>query len=681
MRFVLCVVLVAATFLVFSNVLRHGFINLDDDVYILNNRQVQSGLNLASVRWALKAVYAGTWQPLVWISYMVDNQFFGLKPFGYHFTNVLLHIAATLLLFFAFVKMTYSLWRSFFVAAVFGLHPLRIESVAWIAERKDVLSAFFWVLTMLAYAWYVESPSTRRYFAVLAALALGLVAKPMLVTLPFALLLLDYWPLRRFGAAPAKALGNNGVGATRPVNASIKPVIIEKIPMFVLILASAGVAYYSQKVGGAVSSLERIPFGVRIADAFAFYTAYIWKMLWPVKLAVIYPHPGASVPHWQVLSSAVVLITITCLILWRRDIRYLPVGWLWFLGTLVPVIGIVQIGPHGIADRFTYIPMIGVLVIAAWGVPELLARDGKRQRQTRPHVLPIAASIVVLSFAICTWYQVHYWKDNLTLFSRALACTTNNLGIMNNMGLALAEEGRLDEAIQFYKKGLSLTPSDPVLCNNIGLALSDRGKFDEAITYYEKALKVKPSYPEAMSNLGLALYRKGMLNEAEARIKQALRIKPDYATAHQNLALIYAATGRIEEAIRELREAVNLDPNFGEAHYNLAMLLTRIGRVDEAVKHLQAVVRINPDDAVAHYRLGIVYFGRKDFENAIREYEEAVRIQPDMLRARNNLAVALYFAGRYAEAWEQVREIRNRGSDVHPQFLAALSSKMPEGVR
>jgi len=634
---------------------------------------------------------------------MVDRDLYGTGPFGFHLTNIVIHALSTLLLFFAMFRLTRSLWKSALVASVFGVHPLRVESVVWIAERKDVLSAFFWVLTMLAYSWYVELPSTRRYFAVLAAFTLGLMAKPTLVTLPFALLLLDYWPLGRLKP------GHTNRGA-RTFFVAVLP-ILEKLPLLVLSLIASVIAYVAQRSTGAVS--EGLPLGVKIANAIVSYVAYLWKTIWPRNLACLYPHPEENIPEWHVLGSAFVLICLTVAILRISKTRgYLGFGWLWYLGTLLPVIGIIQIGPHGMADRFTYIPTIGIAVIAIWGISDLLSGSSHH-----PHTWCIqgcAACLVILSLAACTWIQSGYWENSERLFRRALALTSRNHVVANNLALVLASKGKIDEAVALYKKALYSAPPELKfkILNNLGFALAERGQLDDAIRYYREALAINPDSAEVHTNLGKALYQKGRSDEAVHEFEEALRVNPSYAEAlvrlglirperanpqqmiayyrealktnprdallHLNLGLALAKENKVDEAITHFRRSLEIDPKSAEAHNNLGTALAGRGDLDGAFEHFMQAVRLKPDYAEAHFNLGNVLAARGDQDGALRHFLIAVKLKPDYSQAHFNLAVAYFYKGEYKRAWQEVNLCRRYGMNPDPNFLSALSQKMPE---
>ena len=519
-------VLVLATAVVYLQLNNYDFVNFDDDDYVTENRHVQTGLTSGNITWAFTTFHAGNWHPLTWISHMLDCQLFGLKPGLHHLVNLFFHMANTLLLFLILRRMTNALWQSAFVAALFALHPLHVESVAWVAERKDVLSTFFWMLTMGAYVFYVERRELKRYLLALFFFGLGLMAKPMLVTLPFVLLLLDYWPLRRLQME--KPLADDSVNSEKFVKPhrkkkerrrsairaghvskpekqirqqpAIGHIILEKVPFFVLSLVSSIVTYMAQQKGGAVRSLQSFPLTTRIANALVSYCGYIGKILWPENLALLYPHSGMP-PVWKVIGAVLFLGIITFLII--RTVKRFPwltVGWLWYLGTLVPVIGLVQVGMQAMADRYTYVPIIGVLIMVAWGVPELLEKW--RHRNT---ALATVAVITLFIFSFVTWKQVGYWQNNTTLFKHTLEKTTNNPIIHYNLGNLLASQGKFDDAIKQFRESIRISPGYAKAHNNLGNALLYQGRLDEAIGSYREALRINPDYVIAQKNLNNAL--------------------------------------------------------------------------------------------------------------------------------------------------------------------------------
>ena len=557
--------LIAANLIVYASLKHHRFVNYDDDEYVTANAVVQSGLTWHGVSWAFTTGHAANWHPLTWLSHMLDVELYGLEPGAHHLTNLLFHIANTLLLFGLLHRMTGALGRSAFVAALFAVHPLHVESVAWLAERKDVLSTLFWMLTIGAYVDYVRRPGPRRYGAVLLFFALGLLAKPMLVTLPFVLLLLDFWPLGRVG------MGSNPAGGwafSREGWSTMVRLVREKIPLLALAVASSMVTFVIHRRGGAVISLRATAVNLRLENALVSYVAYIGKMLWPARLAVFYPY-AQSLPVWWTAAAFLGLMGISVAVIAAGPRRlYLSVGWFWYLGTLVPVIGLIQVGDQAMADRYTYVPLIGLFIVVAWGVPELLAR------WPLPRIaLPAAAGLVILACAITAWGQVQYWEDSTTLWTHTLAVTTENNIAHNNLGVSLADQGKLDNAIAHYSEALRIKPDYANAHNNLGAALADRGKTEEAIAHYSEALRIKPDYADAHINLGVSLAQQGKVDQAIAHFTEALRIQPDSAKAQNDLGVALASQGKVDQAIAHFTEALRIKPDYADAQKNLEFAL------------------------------------------------------------------------------------------------------------
>jgi Flp pilus assembly protein TadD len=501
---------------------------------------------------------------------MLDCEFYGLNPKGHHLTNVLFHMANTILLFVVLRWMTGAIWRSGLVAALFALHPLHVESVAWAAERKDVLSTFFWMLTMVAYMYYVKRPGTKRYLLVLVSFSLGLMAKPMLVTLPFVLLLLDYWPLNRFqpqattGSVVYQPLGFRSSGYDK---SPVLRAVLEKTPLFVMSLLSCLVTVIAQQKAGAVSALEIVPFKLRIANGLVSLVAYMGKMIWPLDLVVFYPHPGSELQIWKPVAAGLFLLIVSTLALWvARRYRYVLVGWLWYLGTLVPVIGLVQVGEQAMADRYTYVPLIGLFIAVVWGFTDLV--KGWRSRR---YLVSVTAAVTLLALMAGSWLQVGYWKDSIRLFKHALEVTSNNYVAHYTLGNALAKEGNLAGSVSHYHKALQINPNFAEAHNNLGNALALQGNLTGAISHYHKALKINPDHAEAHRNLAVGLDRQGKHKEALQHYAEALRINPHDAQSHNNLGVALAEQGRLKEAVAHFTEALRIDPNFKEAQRNLEL--------------------------------------------------------------------------------------------------------------
>ncbi len=570
--FALILFLTITTFAVFWQMRNHEFVILDDGKYVTENSHVRDGLTWEGLVWAFTTTHANFWHPLTWISHMLDCELYGLDPGGHHFTNLLIHIANTLLLFLVLERMTGALWPSAFVAAMFALHPLHVESVAWAAERKDVLSTFFYVLTIGSYVRYVEHPGINRYLLVLLTFALGLMAKPMLVTLPFVLLLLDYWPLDRFQFVQQS--GNGCAQAQKSVcpnnqRSTFFRLVLEKFPLFVLAAVSCVVAYLAQEQGGALKALNLFPIEFRIANAVFSYASYIGKTIWPLHLAVFYPHPGI-LPLWQVIGAGLFLVSTSVLAI-RAAHRspYLTVGWLWYLGTLVPVIGLVQVGDHAMADRYTYVPLIGLFIMIAWGSCDI----SKRWRYLKT-VLAISSGALICASMISTAFQIRHWQNSTTLFEHTLDVTADNSMAHTNLGVVLAGQGKPDEAVMHYTQALRIKPDHLEARINMGVALAAQGKLDEAVAHYSRALHIKPDFAGAHYNLGNALLEQGKTEEAIKHFREALRIKPNDAEVHNNLGIVLAKQGKTEEAIKHFREALRIKPGYTLARKNLEIVQT-----------------------------------------------------------------------------------------------------------
>jgi protein O-mannosyl-transferase len=648
-----CAILAVAVLAVYWPVRNHDFVKYDDDAYVTDNRNVQSGLNARSLRWAFTSGHASNWHPVTWLSHMVDCEIFGLNPRGPHLVNLLLHTANTLLLFIVLKRMTGRMWPSALVAALFGLHPLHVESVAWVAERKDVLSTLFWMLTMLAYAWYAEKPKIVRYLPVLLAFMLGLMAKPMLVTLPFVLLLLDYWPLERMRLAGADReslpLQERGGGiAARP---SLRRLLLEKVPLLALAIASSIVTFVVQRQGGAVMKVEMIDLRSRIGNAIVAYVGYIEKMFWPGKLAVLYLHSGGDLSKIKILACGLSLFAISLCLLWaalRR--KYLAVGWLWYLGTLVPVIGLVQVGVQSMADRYTYVPLIGLFIVVTWGVADLLA-GWPRQRSA----LIVLATAILVALAARTSAQLKHWQNSLTLFDHAIAVTTDNYVMLNNYANVLLTSGRPDEAVAQFNRSLQIRPGNAGTHNDLANAYNKLGRIDTAIEEYRKASSLDPNSAQIHYNLALALSKRSRTEEAIREYREVVRLRPDHVDALVNLGSAYSELGRIDAAIEEYRKALKLAPNCSEAHYNLALALSRQNRPEEAIREYGEAVRLSPDNADALLNLGNELEGQGNSEKAIEVYKRVLVVQPDNIIAHGQLGLALATAGRIDEASAEIR--------------------------
>ena len=535
------------------------FINLDDDLYITENAQVQQGLSWDSVMWAMTALEEAFWHPLTWLSHMLDYQLFGLNPAGHHLTNLLLHLANVLLLFGVLHQMTGAVWRSALVAALFALHPLNVESVAWVAERKNVLSTLFWLLTMAAYVGYVKKPVWQRYVGMMGLFVLGLMAKPMLVTLPCVLLLLDYWPLGRLGKE-WKELGRR-----------LPRLVVEKLPLFIPVAAASLLAIHAQSQAGALPSWEGLPLGTRVANAVLSYGLYLKKMVWPTDLAVFYPHPGNS---WEIGSLALAVLLLGGISLgvgWQgRSYRYLVVGWLWYVGTLFPVSGLIQVGGHSMADRYAYVPLMGLFIMLVWGAAEMTERVRLRKEWL------VSASLgVLMMMTVLVHLQLSYWRSSITLFQHALESTADNHMAHSNLGIAFLQEDNLDDAIEHLYKAIEIRPRFAVVHSNLGIALRRKGLLDEALKHSTQAVQIDPELAKAHNNLGIVLFQKGRANDALQHFQKALEIKPDYATSFYNMGVVLEGQKRMEKAVESFRQALKLDPHHSQAQQHLNLLLAQ----------------------------------------------------------------------------------------------------------
>jgi protein O-mannosyl-transferase len=546
LRLGICISLAVLTWVVFGQLLQYDFINYDDPRYVYENTNITNGLTIGGIAWAFTHIHSMNWHPLTTISHMLDCQLYGLKPGAHHFTNVLLHSIVAILLFLVLQQMTGgpsqtdSIWRSAFVAAVFAIHPLRVESVAWIAERKDVLSGVFFMLTLLTYIRYVRVPSIGHYLTVIFMFALGLMCKPMLVTLPFVLLVLDYWPLKRVRTQNSEARSQRNLLA----------LVVEKLPLVALSVVSSVVTFAAQR--GAVGWTEQLPVLARINNAVVTYAAYMWQMLWPVKLAVFYPHPESRLPLWEIILCLLLLIGITAAAVVLRKARpYFITGWLWYVGMLVPVIGLVQVGWQGRADRYTYLPQIGLYIAITWGIADVTAA-WRWQRE----ILTAGTAIVV---ALLSWpasVQTSYWRDSETLFTHALAVTSNNDVAENNLGIVYLQKGRLDAAISLLQAAVDLRADNSPAQENLAKALLQKGQVSEALLHYRKLLELQPDNMEVHNIVGTVLIQQGRISEAVEEWQKVLLIQPDNGNALSNLAWVFATCP--DDTLRDGAQAVQL---------------------------------------------------------------------------------------------------------------------------
>jgi protein O-mannosyl-transferase len=660
----LCLVLAAMTFAVFGQTLTYEFVDFDDNEYVYDNPVVSRGLTFKGIVWALTFGQIGHWHPLTWISHMLDCQLYGLNPGGHHLTSVLLHTATVILLFLVLRQMTDAIWRSAFVAAVFAIHPLKVESVAWIAERKDVLSGVFFILTLWAYVRYARQPSRGRCAAVALLYGLGLLCKNSLVTLPFVLLLLDWWPLCRMTL--------DGADGGR-LAARFGGLMKEKIPLFLL---SAGSCVATFLVPEKVIAANRVPFLERAGNAVVSYGIYLRQTVFPAGLAVPYLYPSNGLPIWKVVVAFAVLAGVSiCLWVCRKKCPYLLVGWLWYLGMLVPAIGIIQISYYARADRYTYLPGIGLALAATWAVGDW--SSGWKHRRA---VLGGLMTFVTGALMVCAGEQTAYWKNSEALWNHTLACTTSNSVALSGLGNVFLHRKKWDNAIARYREALEINPNYAEAHNNLGNALLQEGKVDEAISHYQEALRINPDYVGAHNNLGSALWQIGRMDEAMSQYQKALQFEPDDAEAHNNLGIALFQKGRLEEAIIQYQKALEINPDYAEAHNDLGIALLQKGRMDEAMVQCQKALQIKPGYAEAHYNLGNILVRQGTVDKAITHYEKALQTKPDYPEAENNLGIALLQKERTGEAIAHFNKaLQLEPSDLEVQnVLAWLLATCPD---
>lgn len=672
----LCLVLIGLVAVVYGQVRHFGLVGIDDDVYITHNPYVLMGLTHDTAKWAFTSFHDGNWIPMVWLSLMADTQIarvladhgirVGPGSVGvYHVSNVVQHALSTILLFVLLLQMTGSRWRSAFVAAVFAVHPLHVESVAWVTERKDTLSAVFWMLTLLAYVNYARKPGVGRYLLVVASFAVGLMTKSMLVTLPVVLLLMDYWPLRRIVESPKSKI--ESVPRRLPLFAisySLPPLLREKLPLFALSGAAGVMAYVAQSHAGYVMPYEAFPPGVRLANAFVCYANYIWLTIAPHGLSVCYPHPGRSLPPWLVLLSAALLVGVSWLaVRYARRARYLLVGWFWFVITLLPVIGLVQLGDQAMADRYAYIPMIGLLMAAAWGVPSAVGVAAAGRWRT---AWAAAACAAVVALTIAGHTQAGYWKDPETLCRHVLQVNPRSRMGYGGLGSALSDKGKQAEAIECYRKAIEINPKDIASCTNLANSLAMTGRLDEAVKCYRQALELNPNDPGAHYNLARTLLMQGKMPDAADHLLLALESRPEFVEAHVTLGNVRMLQGKVDEAVAHYSQAAALAPSNADVRFRLAGSLEQKGRIGDAIYSYRAAIRLDPNRWDAANNLAWILATQTD-----RRYfnpNEAVRIarssssrightQPELL---DTLSVACAAAGEYSSAVKWAR----RGLDV-----------------
>jgi len=634
----IALLLVAATLFVYWQVQHHEFTNYDEVMYVTENPRVRQGLTWDNLRYAFTESKSGYWHPLTWLSLMADSQLFLGNAGGYHWTSLLIHIANTILLFFILSVMTKAPWQSGLVAALFAFHPLHVEAVAWIAARKDVLSGFFWMLALGAYAFYVKKPTIHRYFLVLLAYVLGMMAKPTVVTLPAVLLLLDYWPLQssrppangdKYGFLARVADGKGGS------QTSTLFILLEKIPLALLAVMIGLISIFPEGNANNLVPLDTAPLLGRLQHALTSYMNYLIKTFWPINLTAFYPYP-AHLHLWKVFMAAGLLLIVSLLAFFtRKKHPYLAVGWAWYLVTLLPVIGLVNVWTHDIADRYTYLPLLGIFIMLAWGIPELVSSWLRRRV-----ILASLASVCLAVLLVLARQQVSYWQDSYTLWNHAVEVTNGNW---------LAH-------------------------NNLGLALTKKGKPAEAAAHFGQAIRLMPRYHETYNNLGALMAAQGRLAEAESYYKKALTFKPDYAAAHNNLGILFAAQGKSEEAFINYRIALSLNLDSFEVHYNLGRLLAEQGKLEKAAEEYRQAIRLSPGYAAAYNNYGITLARQSKPKEAVVQFTKALSLKPDYADAHNNLGISLVQQGKCAVALSHFLEaVRIKSDEAQFHFNAGLA--------
>ena len=703
-KYFIIILIACVTFFSFLPILNNDFINYDDPAYVTKNVHVQSGLSFETVKWAFNSTIESNWHPLTWISHALDTSLFGLNPMYHHVMNLFIHILSSIALFVIFNRMTKNIWGSAFVAIVFAIHPLHVESVAWIAERKDVLSGFFWILTIGFYSYYCKSPTISRYLLTLLCFVLGLLAKPMLVTLPFVLILLDYWPLKRL------ELSYYGLNDKKKKEGiSLKSSIKEKIPFFILSLVSSYITYIVQQKGGSMADVDSLSFSVRISNAVVSYVMYIWKSLVPANLSIFYPHPGNTISALEIIFALGILIFISILFYHLRIKHpYLPAGWLWYLGTLVPVIGIVQVGLQAMADRYMYLPIIGLAIIIAWGYLYFIVRF------RIPSAVTVGiTTLVIILMVFTTRAQAIHWKNSFTLFTHALSVTKNNHIAHTNLGVAFTDSGKYDEAVVHLKKALHLRPNEILIRSNLARALVGMGQLKEALEHYRFILpRVNPDpqlrrrmgdvladlnnpeeaishYSEAvrldtsdyLSRLKMAdlFAQVGKFNEAKEQCNIVLKRFADNSRAHNILGIVAGKQKLYDEAVKEFNEAIRLDSNNADAYNDFGILYERMGKPADAMEMYNKSIKVNPDQWNARLNIGSMLAEQGKYDEAENQWNEAVRVNPKNIELRMNLGRLYLLQKKLNEAKRQFQEalnINERNVSAHYQLANVL---MQEG--
>jgi len=622
--------IILLTIIVYWQVGSHEFINFDDDIYVYENAHVKNGITIEGVKWSFSLPEEkrhAYWHPITWISHMLDVQLYGLHSGFHHLTNLFLHVLNSILLFFMLYKMTSDLWKCAFVAALFALHPINVDSVAWLAERKNVLSSFFWMITITAYIYYAERPDIKKYLLMCILFVSGLLAKPMIITLPFVLLLLDYWPLGRirFFFGKEKSM----VNTTK--NVTVYRLIMEKVPLLILSLGSVYTVTFSLRHIENITINGSTTIYLRLQNALVSYIKYIWKMLFPRDFTIFYPYPE-FISFWKVLGAIAVILLITFLALnYSRKYAFFIVGWFWYLGTLVPVLGLIQSGlwPE-IADRWAYIPLIGLYIVIAWGVPALLP-----EIRYKDSILKLLGFGVIVSLMILTKVQVGYWRNNFTLYEHALKINTENFVAHGNLGYAFHEQGEIDKAIMHYEKSLRINPQLASIQTKLGSAYNKKGRIEDAIERLNVALIIDPDFIKAHNELASLLLDQGFIDEAIDHFLKVQNIMPHRKESYQNLAAAYLKKGKQDETIKNLSEVLRIDPNDSEAYNHLGTIYLIQGDLEGAVSNFINSLRIEPSNPQVHYNLGIAFIRQDRMNEAIKELSRAIEIDPSFEKAKS----------------------------------------------
>ncbi len=633
----ICLLLVTITFALYQQVYTFDFIDLDDNLYVYENSYVKGGLSAGNVKWAFSNLTSGMWIPITWLSLMTDSTLFGTSPSGYHFTNLIIHLINITLLFILLRNLTGDFWPSAFVAALFAFHPLHVESVAWVTERKDVLSAFFFFLTLMSYSCYSQKQNPLWYLIACLFYALGLMSKPMLVTVPFILILIDFWPLNR-------------VERNKIFNGRLVHLILEKTPFLVLAISVSAVTYYTLQKDGGIFSLESSPISMRATNALVSYVKYIAKLFYPDGLTVLYPHGHTT--SWLKMSGAFGLLSAISWIIVRniRRAPFLIVGWLWYLGMLIPVIGIVHAGPQAMADRFVYLPIIGLYIIIAWGAAEF-----SKRRAYRKITFTVLSNCFLLIAVTISWNQLQHWKNSITLFNHTLNHTSSNYIIHNNLGRTLHRKGLPEKAIPHFQEALRIMPFYEDARNNLGLALAKMNQVDEAIEQYQIVIKRNHQNHKAHNNLGLALKQKGLILESIEHYNEALRITPDFLAAHINLGNLYTEQQNITGAIHHYLSALKIDPENASLHNHLGIAFFLNGEMNRARSHFEQAIGIRPAFVNARINLGNILVNMGNLSQAIGHYTEALRANPNAPEVHYHLGIALLLSGQKDLAKNHIR--------------------------